>query len=450
MSRDAIQNEFFSAAKDWICPGYGLLTRFLAIQTPKGKKLLAASLYFHPIPSSLHDFSFSAGLLCAGQKLSRSLTKDTSLEQIKLALRGQIEHSDSDLELPLQAGGVDYYSDLHLQDRWLTDLHLNVIGDRNDEASLLINKGVDHALRKADIPFDGLGDLCSWLEFDRSAVLGGSAVINIRVAPPVLLEFSECSLKEGTLTVALQAHSKFDVRRLSLAARNFPGKPAESRRQLGSKVEWGASSNGVKKGGFSIPLPEADRALVMLIVGDITAQRQWLADPKKTVNIRLLGTQFYDGNLKQLRQALLAVSDGKKFELAVASLLFILGFAPAVQIELDAPDLIVASPLGRLLVVECTTRIADFQAKLGKLVDRRRALTAALESTQHIGPVHAFLVCALPRDQIAANQQELVQRQIVLFCREEIEEALLRTNMTTDPDAALLELLAHAFPTNVG
>jgi len=167
------------------------------------------------------------------------------------------------------------------------------------------------------------------------------------------------------------------------------------------------------------------------------------------VNIRLLGTQFYDGNLKQLRQALLTVSDGKKFELAVASLLFILGFATAVQIELDAPDLIVASPLGRLLVVECTTRIADFQAKLGKLVDRRRALTAALESTQHIGPVHAFLVCALPRDQIAANQQELVQRQIVLFCREQIEEALLRTNMTTDPDAALLELLATAFPKNV-
>ena len=186
----------------------------------------------------------------------------------------------------------------------------------------------------------------------------------------------------------------------------------------------------------------------MLVVGKITAQRQWFTDPLKAVNLRFLATQFYDENLKQLHQALLSPTDSRKFEQAIAALLFVLGFAPAVQVETNAPDLIVASPSGQLIVAECTTKIADFHSKLGKLIDRRRALARTLTNAQHNGRVHAFLVCALPRDQIAATQRELIQNQIVLVCREQIEAALLQVNAPGNADVMLENLLRSAWEEN--
>lgn len=91
-----------------------------------------------------------------------------------------------------------------------------------------------------------------------------------------------------------------------------------------------------------------------------------------------------------------------------------IGFTPSVQLEKDAPDLIVTTPGGKLAIVECTTHISDFASKVGKLVDRRGALSKQLSASGHPGQVATVLICKLPRDQIAAQTDELRTHNIIL------------------------------------
>jgi hypothetical protein len=163
LSTIAVRDEFLAAASDWICFGYSLVVRYLAIETPYGKKVLAGSLYFQPLPSPLHDFAICAGPIFAGQRVLRSMTKRKALNFLWGTLDGHLEDENLQLQLPLPPSReLDFYSDIHVRDRWFTELNLKVAGSRSDEASTLIETGIEHALRRASVPFDGLNDLCSW------------------------------------------------------------------------------------------------------------------------------------------------------------------------------------------------------------------------------------------------------------------------------------------------
>lgn len=179
----------------------------------------------------------------------------------------------------------------------------------------------------------------------------------------------------------------------------------------------------------------------MLMIGRSTVRRQWFLDPQKARNNRLLAVQHFDQDLKMIRSAVLETSDSARFEQGVAALLFLLGFSPCLQLETASPDLIVTTPGGRLVIVECTTRIADFSAKLGKLVDRRGSLTKSLSASRHPSEVVAVLVCRLPRDQIAAQVEELRSRSIILISGEELVSGFNLVRHSNDPD----EILDEAF-----
>ena len=142
-----------------------------------------------------------------------------------------------------------------------------------------------------------------------------------------------------------------------------------------------------------------------------------------------------------IRRGLLDDADPKRFEIAISALLFLLGFSPSVQLETDSPDLIVATPLGRLVVVECTTRVADVASKVGKLVDRREALQRKLRADNAGAEVSAALVCRVPRDQIAAQSDNLKAVRIILVSAEDITAGLDRAWATNNPDDILDQAL---------
>jgi hypothetical protein len=192
-----------------------------------------------------------------------------------------------------------------------------------------------------------------------------------------------------------------------------------------------------------VKLKEADSVLVMLTAGATTVRRNWFIDAAKARNHRYTAVQHFDAELKMVRQAVLEANDSTRFELGVASLLFLMGFSPAVQIETNAPDLIVMTPAGRLVVIECTLRIADFAAKVGKLVDRRGALNKTLQGGGHLFGVVAVLVCGLPKDQIAAQKVLLYSSKVVLIAREDLAEAFHRVRVPVDPDELLRQVEAQ-------
>lgn len=438
MSNELVLQTFLAAADGWVCDAYSLDIRFLAGRTENGIEVWDASLALNPLPAK-RDLSFrieSADFVIGQFQCVQD--KSALLDRLADATAGTLKLPDALLLLPKDQSH-DFYSEMSHRERWFSDLHLQVFGSRRPQPSPTELAGIDNALRLAHPPFDGLSDVASWLGLRAPGTWPDPPAISIRVGPPVDLITDACGLTDDKLSLTLHAHPQFDVSRVGLAVRAVPGDALDARRQAASEIVWSGVRDGRLVGSAQIQLRHADNALVMLMIGTSTVRRQWFLDPAKARNNRLQAVQHFDEDLKKIRQAVLESSDSAKFEQGVASLLFLLGFSPVGLIETDAPDLIVTTPGGKLAIIECTTRIADFASKLGKLVDRRGSLSKSLTASGHHPLVSAALVCRLPRDQIAAKVDELHTHNVILISGEDLVRGLDQVRFPNDPDRMLDE-----------
>lgn len=391
----------------------------------------------NPLPFSQDmSFRFEADQFYAGQCQLSNQPKQELLEILESATQGQVNVYEYSFSLSSEQP-YSLYSEMVNYDRWFSDLHLKVVSSQMFAQTAIDVASIDNALRQNDLPFDGLADIAGWLGLSDPRYTYNSSSINIRVGPPVDLIFSECILESDQLSLTLHAHPCFDVNRIGLAVRAVPGKALESRRQIGTAINWGQETDGKRVGVARIHLEQADSVLVMLMIGSSTVRRQWFLDPTKARNSRLIAIQTFDRELRMVKQAVLESLDSDRFEKGVSALLFLLGFTPVLQVETDSPDIVVATPSGRLIIVECTTRIADFSTKLGKLVDRRGALSKALQASNHHSRVDAVLVCALPKDQIVARTDELKTHKVILVTKDNLAVAFDRLRFPSNPDEML-------------
>jgi hypothetical protein len=437
MNRQAKRDQFLESAAEWICDSYSLAINYLATSDHGILKIIDASLFLYPLPLERADnFAIEAGSLLAGQEILPSLTKADILRRLVKAATGDLEVNGLLLKLDITST-LDYYSEIPHLDTWYSDLHLKVIGSQPKTVPSSESLDNDNALRRAAPPFDGMTDLCSWLRLTDTRANGRAPSITLRVGPPVDMIFDGSKLHENNFQLTLSAHPKFDTGKLGLATREFPGRGIESRKQTSDLISWKSVKDGRLPGILHLELVNADSVLAMLTVGSRTVRRQWFVDPAKAVNSRYVATQQFDRDLKQLKRAVLETTDSVSFEKGISSLLYLLGFSTAIQIETDAPDILVSTPGGKLAIIECTTKISDFQNKLGKLVDRRNALMTTLETTGHNLRVDAFLACGLPKTQIAIEESQLTQHQVTLLSREDISKAFDQLRTPTSPDEML-------------
>lgn len=437
MNPHSVKDQFLKASTEWVCDSFSLSIRYLAIKDQSGAKILDAVLNAGPLPlNKKFDFSIEAGSLVAGQKTFPSLTKAALEKKLIDAANGKIDANG--LHLVLDANTpLDYYSEPSHQEKWFFDLHLLVQGNPLQPLAFHESSELDQTLRCVEPPFDGLNDLSAWLQLSDPRANGRQPTVNIRIGPPVDVIFDGTSLSANRLQVLINVHPKFDVHRIGLAIREFPGEGIKTRKQVSSHISWKRVRDGRRPGRIDLSLTNADSVLTMLTVGGRIVRRQWFLDADKAINSRYVATQLFDKELKQLKDSVLSPVDQDRFERGVASLLFLLGFSPAVQVETQAPDIVVTTPGDKIAVIECTTRIADFQTKLGKLVDRRNALVKALGATGHNLRVDAFLVCGLPKAQIAVDENLLTQHQVTLLSRENLTQAFDRLRVPVNPDEML-------------
>lgn len=437
MDFHSVKDQFLKSSTEWVCDSCSLAIRYLAVRDQSGFKVLDAALDAGPLPlSKKFDFSIKAESLVAGRKTFPSLTKAALEKKLIDAANGKIEVNG--LHLVLEANTAhDYYSEPSHQEKWFCDLHLLVQGSQLQPLALHESSELDQALRCVEPPFDGLNDLSNWLQLSDPRSGGRQPTVNIRISPPVDVIIQSTSLSSNRLQVLINAHPKFDARRVGFAIREFPGDGVKTRKQVGSDISWKRVKNGLRPGRIDLSLTNADSVLTMLTVGGRIVRRHWFLDSDKAINSRYVATQLFDKELKQLKDSVLSPVDQDRFERGVASLLFLLGFSPAVQVETQAPDIVVTTPGDKIAVIECTMRISDFQSKLGKLVDRRNALVAALGATGHNLRVDAFLVCGLPKAQIAVDENLLIQHQVTLLSRENLTQAFDRLRVPVNPDEML-------------
>lgn len=437
MDGQSIRDRFWESANQWICDSYSLRVSYLASHTNGVTQLIDAALLLYPLPPErVENFSIEAGSLIAGQQIFPYLPKEELLGRLESAMKGEIVVHGRTILLAKESE-YQYYSEHPHKDTWFTELNLQVSGQRSNPLSSAESADISTALRAANPPFDGIEDLGTWLRLSDKRVNGRESAISIRIGPPVDMLFDQSSLSNNKFRLVFRAHPQFDVSRLGVGIREFPGKGLETRRQVGSSILWSRVKGGARPGLLRTKLSHADSVQAMLTLGTQTIRRQWFNDSDKALNTRYVATQFFDKDLKQLRQALLESTDSVRFEQAVASLLYLLGFSSAIQVETQSPDILVSSPMGKLAIVECTTKISDFQSKLGKLVDRRNALLSSLDQMGNAHRIDAFLVCGLPKSQIAAEEKQLTQHRVTLLCRENLADALIRIRVPTSPDEML-------------
>jgi hypothetical protein len=230
---------------------------------------------------------------------------------------------------------------------------------------------------------------------------------------------------------------------VKVALVSYPGEIPASRVQL-SNLQWEVDSDKkILVGTAAIELPDAERALVLLSVSSTCVQRQWFINSTKTQNGRLLVSKAFDAELKQLSRCLLEPVSQDKFELAVSHLAFLRGFNAQVLVEKEAPDIVLETPGGQLVLVECTIQTKDVHTKVGKLVDRRHALIMALDRAKQRRTVLAALVSQQRREQIAMTDNEFKDRGVVLVTHDMLSEQLGLAGLSVDADEIVRKAVAY-------
>lgn len=442
---DKEKQEFLDTANHWICEPCSIDTRYIAVGNGEQKLWNATILVYPWHDPAERGFTCKTERVIGGQEIRSNQSKSQTVELLKLALGGQIDIGGMPLTLVMPKL-YGYHAEAMNRDIWFLTANARVVGDELPQLSARDISEIESEMRLADPPFDGLWDLTNWLALPDSERSKDRASISIRIAPPVDFVFSESRLYANSLKVVLHAHTHFDESQMALSVRAAPGGGIAGRMQVTSAIEWQPATRFPRIGTVTIPLDAANSALLMLSIGGRTVRRQWFTDTTKALNPRLFAMKHFDVNLKMIRQAVTQASDAPRFELGVAALCFLWGFAGTVLAEKDAPDIVVTTPRGRLVLIECTTRIGDFQSKLGKLVDRRGSLVRALVEAEQHNQVEALLVCALPQNQIATKAEELIAHNVNLVTQETLIALLDRLQFwtpspQTEPDAMLDELI---------
>lgn len=426
---------FKSAASEWLCDPYSVDIRYIAIRENNVNILLACVINFYPIKfTTSRNLSLTANNLIAGQEQ----INDLSLDKLKIFIAnlelGKLDLKNLSMSL-LSNERLSFYTEMISNDRWYCDAHLLILGDfRNSISNIEIAK-INSALRHGELPFDGLNDLVTYLNLPDPFSGQRQPQIEIRISPPIDIRIEESSLSKGKFNLILHAHPKLNTNNITLAFRTFP-ETLTSRKQVSSKIKWKLKKDGLQIGKLGIRETKAFAVQAILLAGSNTVRRQFFDDILKVPNRRLFAISAYDKDLKMLKQAL-SDTGSDKFEKAVNSLAYILGFSGCVLNEMNAPDIILSTPSENLVVIECTTRIADFATKLGKLVDRKNALITLLEKSGDSRKVYSYLVCGLPKNQIRHSELDLARDKVTLLTKETLDELLNQLKFPRDLEKLL-------------
>ncbi len=429
-----INSEFLKKARSWISDGYKLDVLYASCSKNKINQICSAFIIINPLIShSSTGFVVNPAGFQFGHMKDLNADRSLLLSILDDAIAGKISVADATIELP-NYEPKSSHSNINNRGSWFSPLHLKLYGKRDTFHSIRELGQLDDELRIAQIPFDGVNDVLGHLGLPNTIESGDTPYLEIIINPPVDLVLDQTVLSNNLLKVVLHAHEKFNEERVQLTIRTLPGHSLRNRSDATSKIEWSLIKEGRKIGVAEVKLAESDSALTMLSIDNHTVRRHWISDKDKTRNLRLLPILSFDTDLSKTKASIFSDTNSRDFEKGIANLLFIHGFNPCQPVESEAPDLVVITPNGKIIIVECTIKIADFSNKIGKLVDRRGALKKVLSAQEtSIDPI-AVLICRLPNDQISAKKNEPKDNKVILLSAEHLFDLFNNCHSPYNPD----------------
>lgn len=211
----------------------------------------------------------------------------------------------------------------------------------------------------------------------------------------------------------------------------------------GVELSWSEDS-GYKVGAAEIPMEGGSLLHGFISYKNLLQHHYWVNDPANIRNNRKAAYEAYDETLQTLRSVLDEMGQGRRdarrFEYLVSTIFWIIGFSsiPLDPLGLnDAVDIVVCSPRGEYMLIECTTDILKSGHKLPKLYERCRAFEQHLQATGHSSRrVLPVLVTSKSPEDVKPELSEAEKMGILVLGQPDIKDLLDTLDTLTNPDAA--------------
>jgi hypothetical protein len=323
---------------------------------------------------------------------------------------------------------------------------------------------VNWELKANDPPYDSLGELLN--EFLLGGYDGDQSCLEVSI--PNIAEVDLSSQVSGSVArPGVMLPPGLDKTPLSLGILvNHQGAVVKRIVLRGDQLTWSQSESSLipkhQLGIGNVEIPTGAALKCIAVYNGIAQHEAWIGDPGAFPNWKRTAYELADPGCAILRDLLFEEKkprrkEGGDFEEGVASLLWMLGFgvlhlrSPRM---LDNPDLLLTTPHGRLVLVECTVGVIDKDYKLAKLHARARSLRSQLEKAGqgHIDLV-PVLVTSLPTASVV-DIDKAARFGIGVLTQEGLKSAFDRSIVPQDPDALVTEqqqlLIASRLPSDRG
>jgi len=213
----------------------------------------------------------------------------------------------------------------------------------------------------------------------------------------------------------------------------------------GKELTW-TEKDEWSQGSTALPIGDAKVLQCFISYCGEHVSRWWITDPTKQLNYRTSIQRTFDPDDKKLRQLIFpAKTEARDLERGVALLLGLHGFVVLQYGEKEqfqeGPDLFVATPSHKILVVECTIELNVPTAKIAKLKARENKIRERLRH-DNFGQLEIIpvLVVGTSRDDLKMHRNLFVSEQVAIATNENLEELIQRLPLPANPDGVFEEV----------
>ncbi|MGY5801834.1 hypothetical protein ACXHMN_10905 [Rhizobium sp. LEGMi12c] len=437
MENDSIKR--FLSAADRLRPSNGRATFvYFAIQSANQWFLLQGRILLDP-PAEDSPTTFQSMNIRVGRFLL-SESYDALTHFLADLERGHVQTPEGEFIFPRFDGGYRWeYEEFHPAGQQ-SRLEVLTISGRERE-TLVDRRSLDWEVRSANPPYDSIDELLGKYHMNFQH---GFVTMEL-VAPAVIVVDLGLRVDGNEATIGVVLSRAYQADEAFLGYKVLSNREVVSRGQLvGKELAW-SDDGQVLRGSCKIEVPNA--AIVHCFAGYQGRAESfgWIVDPNNHQNPRRSAYEVFDKELKKLTEVLFrqpgkgARSDD--FETAISWLLWIRGFSIALigtssipELK-EGPDLLVTTPSGNVIVVECTMGMLKEDNKLPKVVARANQVREQLEKSgnAHLAVLPA-MVTSLPRTSVEAELPRAAELGVYITTREGIDEALRTSFLLPDAD----------------
>lgn len=406
--------------------------------------IVKARLNLHGVGTTITPRLFTSDEIVA-ETFALAPLNLTPGEVIRAALQGTVATPQGSIAfLPQVTGGfAAIFIPLH-PEVLTQETRTGVLQIRGtDQAGHWQNSLLDWGLRSASIPYDNLNELS--VDFGMGALIEPSTIFEA-VAGNVVAVDLDRRVTGDKATLGMLAMKGLDRSKISLGYRVLDKNAVAARSTIsGEDMTW-IEENTREIGSAEIVVPPASLVNCYARYAGVTYHSGWIVDPTLAQNPRRSAYERFDPGLHVLTD-LLAPKDkrfSREFESAVSCLMWMLGFDTChlggTKVLQDGPDILGMTPLGHVIVVECTIGALKTDSKMTKLLSRVAAVRDQLAKSGHghlrVLPV---MVTALPHSEIAAETDDAISRGVYVVTGDDFSEAITRTQIPPHADQLFVE-----------